>query len=83
MIPPARVVAEDLTKANLREGLPNLLQMVSSGVGKQVTGESTDSQSAGRLSGAKNNQLSSSKPRAFTMHSSGPGPSGGAAGGSG
>ena len=34
IIPPARVVAEDLTKANLREGSPNLLQMALSGVGK-------------------------------------------------
>ena len=43
ILPPARVVAEDLTKANLREGLPNLLQMALSGVGKQVTSESMDS----------------------------------------
>ena len=80
IIPPARVVAEDLTKANL---LPNLLQMALSGVGKQVTSESTDSRSAGGLGGTKSNQPSSSKPRASTMHSSEPGPSGGAAGGSG
>ena len=82
IIPPARVVAEDLTKANLREGLPNLLQMTLSGVGKQVTSESMDSCSTGGLGRTKNNQLSSSKSRVFTMHSSGPGPSGGAAGGS-
>ena len=83
IVPPARVVAEDLTKANLREGSPNLLQMASSGVGKQVTSESMDSRSAGGLGGTKNNQASSSKPKVPTMHSSGPGPSGGAAGGSG
>ena len=83
ILPPARVLAEDLTKANLREGSPNLLQMALSGVGKQVTSELTDSHRAGRLGGTKNNQPSSSKPRASTMHSSGPGPSGGAAGGSG
>ena len=83
IIPPARVVAEDLTKPNLREGLPNLLQMALSGVGKQVTSESMDSCSTGGLGGTKNNQPSSSKPRASTVHSSGPGPSGGAMGGSG
>ena len=82
IIPPVRVVAEDLTKANLREGLPNTLLTASSGVGKQVTDESTDSCSASGLGGTKNNQQSSSKPRASTVHSSGPSPSGGAAGGS-
>ena len=50
IIPPTRVVAEDLTKANLREGSPNLLQIASSGVDKQVTSESMHSRSAGRLS---------------------------------
>ena len=79
ILPPARVLAEDLTKANLREGLPNLLQMALKCVGKQATSESTDSDSAGGLGGTKNNQASSSK---LTMHSSGPGSSGGAAGGS-
>ena len=83
ILPPARVVAEDLTKANLREGSPNLLQMASSGVGKQVTSELTDSHSAGGLGGTKNNQPSSSKPRVSTTHSSRPDPSGGAVGGSG
>ena len=83
IIPPARVVADDLTKTNLGEGSPNILLMASSGVGKQVTSELTDSCSAGRLGGTQNNQPSSSKPRASTMHSSGPSPSGGAAGGSG
>ena len=83
ILPPARVVAEDLTKANLREGSPNLLQMALSDVGKQVTSESMDSCSTGGLGGTKNNQPSSSKLRASTMLSGGPGPSGGAAGGSG
>ena len=75
-------MAEDLTKANLREGVPNLLQMALSGVGKQVTSELTDSCSADRLGGTKSNQPSSSKSREPTTHSGGPGPSGGAAGGS-
>ena len=68
------MVAEDLTKANLREGSPNLLQMALSGVGKQVTSESTDSHSAHGLGGTKNNQVTSSKPKVPTTHSSGPGP---------
>ena len=74
ILAPARVVAEDLTKTNLREGLPNLLQMALSDVGKQATSESIDSHGAGRLGGTKNDQPLSS------MHSSGPGPSGGAGG---
>ena len=45
IFPPARVLAEDLTKATLREGSPNLLQMALKGGGKQTTSESTDSHS--------------------------------------
>ena len=82
ILPPAREVAEDLTKANLREGSPNLMQMALSGVGKQVTSESMDSHRTGKLGGTKNNQPSSSKSRTSTTHSGGPGPSSGAAGGS-
>ena len=81
ILPPARVVAEDLTKANLREDLPNLLQMASSGEGKQVTSELADSHNTGRLGGTKNNQLPSSKSRVSTTHSGGPGTSADAAGG--
>ena len=47
ILPPARVLAEDLTKATQREGSPNLLQMTLKGVRKQTTSESTDSHSAG------------------------------------
>ena len=50
-------------------------------VGKQATSESMDSHGIGGLSGAKNDQPSSLKPGAPSMHSSGPGPSCGAAGG--
>ena len=42
-----------------------------------------DSCSVGGLGGTKYNQASSSKPKVLTTHSSGPGSSGGAAGGSG
>ena len=47
ILPPARVLAEDLTKATLREGSLNLMQMASKCVGKQTTSESTDPCSAG------------------------------------
>ena len=47
ILPPARVLAEDLTKTTLREGSPNLLQMALKCVGKQTTSESTDFHSAG------------------------------------
>ena len=80
---PARVLAKDLTKTNLREGSPNLLQMASKCVGKQATSEMTDSHSAGGQGGTKNNQAPFSKPKVLTTHSSGPGSSGGASGGSG
>ena len=82
VLPPARVLAEDLTKATLRQGSPNLLKMASKGVGKQTTSESTDSHSKGEWGGTKGNQGSSTKPGVLTAHSSAPGCSGGAAGGS-
>ena len=47
ILPPVRVLAEDLTKANLRKSLPNLQQMASKCVGKQAASESTDSHNAG------------------------------------
>ena len=47
ILSPARVLAEDLTKATLREGSPDLLQMTLKGVGKQTTSESTDFHSMG------------------------------------
>ena len=82
ILPPARVLAEDLTKATLREGSPNLLKMVSKCVSKQTTSELTDSHSASEQGGTKDNQASSSKPGVLTAHSSAPGSSSGAAGGS-
>ena len=82
ILPPARVLAEDLTRATLRERSPNLYQMTLRGVGKQATSESTDSCSMGERGGTKENQASSSKPGVLTTHSSAPGSSGSAAGGS-
>ena len=60
IILPTKVVAEDLTKANLREGSPNILLMALSSVGKQVTSKLTDSHSTCGPGEIKNNQLSSS-----------------------
>ena len=56
--------------------------MVSKCVSKQTASELTDSHSAGEQGGTKDNQASSSKPRVLTVHSSVPGSSSGAAGGS-
>ena len=47
ILPQARVLAEEFTKATLREGSPNLLQIALKCVGKQTTSELTDSHSAG------------------------------------
>ena len=82
ILPPARVLAEDLTKATLREGLPNLLQMASKCVSKQTTSKLTDSHSTGYQGGTNHNQASSSKPGVLTTHSSVPGSSGDVVGGS-
>ena len=83
ILPPARVLAENLTKATLREGSPNLLQMALKGVSKQTTSESTDSCSMGEQGGTKDNQASSSKPGVLTAHSNAPGSSSSTAGSSG
>ena len=79
ILPLPRVLAEDLTKATLREGSPNLLPMTLKGVGKQTTSESLDFHSTGEQGGTKDNQASSSKPGVLTTHSSAPGSGGGAA----
>ena len=60
IIPPARVLAKDLTRASLQEGSPNMLQMSLSVIGRQVTSESMDSHNTGGPSGAKGNQSASS-----------------------
>ena len=51
ILAPARVLAEDLTKATLREGSPNLFHMTLKGVSKQTTSELTGSHSAGERGG--------------------------------
>ena len=82
ILPPARVLAEDLTKATLREGSPNLLKVASKCTGRKATSESTNSCSAGNQSGSKDNPASSLRPGVSATCSSAPGSSGGTAGSS-
>ena len=82
ILPPARVLAEDLMKATLREGSPNLLKVASKCIGRKATSESTRSHSAGNQSGSKDNPASSLRPGVSVTCSSAPGSSGGTAGGS-
>ena len=59
ILPSARVLAEDLTKATLREGSPNLLKVALMCIGRKATSESTSSHGAGNGSGSKDNPASS------------------------
>ena len=77
-IPPlARVLAEDLMKAILKEGSPILLKVALKCIGRKATSESTSSHGDGNQSGPKDNQASSSRLGASATHSSTPGSSGG------
>ena len=49
ILPLARVLVEDLTKATLKEGSPNLLKVASKYIGRKTTSESTSSHGAGHL----------------------------------
>ena len=82
ILPPARVLAEDLTKATLKEGSPNLLKVALKSIGRKATSESTSSCGAGHQSGPKDNTTSSSRLGASATCSSEPGSSGRTAGGS-
>ena len=62
ILPPARVLAEDLMKATLKEGSPNLLKVALKCIGRKATSESTSSCGAGNQSGPKDNPTSSSRP---------------------
>ena len=75
VIPPAKVLAEDLTKASLRKGSPNLMQMPLIAIGRQVTSELMDSHHMGGLSGTKGDRSTSSQQREPAPHSSGLGSS--------
>ena len=82
ILPLARVLAEDLTKATLREGSPSLLKVALKCIGRKVTSESTSSHCAGNQSGSKDNPASSSRPGVSATCSSAPGSSDSTAGGS-
>ena len=61
ILPPARVLAEDLTKATLNEGSSNLLKVASKYIARKATSESTSSHGADHQSEPKDNTASSSK----------------------
>ena len=83
ILSPARVLAEDLTKATLKEGSPNLLKVALKCIGRKATSESTSSNGTGHQSGSKDNTASSSRPGASATCSSTPDSSGGTTGSSG
>ena len=47
ILPLARVLADDLMKATLKEGSPNLLKVASKCIGRKATSDSTSSHCAG------------------------------------
>ena len=73
ILPLVRVLAEDLMKAALKEGSPNLLKVASKCIGRKATSESTSSHGTGHRSGSKNNTASSLRPGASATHSNAPG----------
>ena len=83
ILPPAKVLVEDLTKATLREGSPNLPKVTPKFIGWKTTNESTHSHDAEHRSGPKDNAAPSSRWGVSATCSSAPGSSGGAAGSSG
>ena len=83
ILPPAKVLAVDLTNATLREGSPNLLKVTTKFIGWKTTNESTHSHDADHRSGPKDSTVPSSRRGVSATCSSVPGSSGGAAGGSG
>ena len=82
ILPLERVLVEDLMKAIIREGSPNLLKVALKYIGRKTTSESTSSHGTGNQSGLKDNTASSSRPGASATCSSTPGSSGSTAGGS-
>ena len=83
ILPPATLLAEDLTKATLREGSPNLLKVTPRFIGWRTTKESTHSHDADHQSGPKDSTVPSSRQGVSATCSSVPGSSGGVAGCSG
>ena len=83
VLPPAKVLAENLTKATLREDSPNILKVTPKFIGWKTTNEATHSHGADHLSGSKDHIVPSSRQGVSAPCSSVPGSSGGAAGSSG
>ena len=82
ILPPGLVLAEDLTKATLRESSPNLLKVTPKFIGWKTTNKSTHSHDADHQSGSKDSTAPSSRQGVPAMCLSMPGSSGGMAGGS-
>ena len=83
ILPPTKVIVDDLTKATLREGSPNILKVTPKFIGWKTTKESTHSHDANCLSRQKDNVVSSSRQGVSATCLSVPGSSGNVAGGSG
>ena len=83
ILPPAKVLADDLTKATLREGYPNVLKVTPKFIGWKTMKESMCSLDANHLSGQKDNMASSSRQGALAIFPGVPGSSGDATGVSG
>ena len=83
ILPPAKVLADDLTKATLREGSPYVLKVTPKFIGWKTMKQSTHSLDANCLSGQKDNTTSSSRQGAPATCPRAPGSSKDAAGGSG
>ena len=83
ILPPAKVLAEDLTKATLREGSPNILKVTPKFISWKTTNKSTHSHDADHQSGPKDNTAPSSRWGVSATCSSAPGSHGGVAGNSG
>ena len=77
------MLAEDLTKATLREGSANLLKVTPKFIGWKTTNKATSSHNADHLSRPKDSTAQSSRQGVSATCSSASGSSGGAAGGSG
>ena len=77
------IIADNLTKATLREGSPNILKVTPKFLGWKTMKQSTHSLDANHLSRQKDNMVSSSRQGAPATCSSAPSSGGDAAGGSG
>ena len=83
ILPPAKVLVKDLTKATLREGSPNLLNVNPKFMSRKTTNESTGSHGADHQSRPEDSTALSSRLGVSATSSSALGSSHGVAGGSG